>query len=276
MFTIGAFARLCGVSARALRAYDAIGLFRPAWVDRDSGYRRYSPAQLPEIRRILSLRAMGMGLEDIGDALRAGDLRGALARREATLLRERVELERRLAELKIRVEQDPADGDGLDIVVRTVGREAVATLDLDLVAGGDPEAGFDELEAAVRDAGLRAQRPPGMFPDDSTAGVVFVPVRRSFPPTGRLDGRILPETRVATILHRGGYDGLDAARRALEGWVAGAGLQPAGSLRILYLQFGAAANLRLHPAWLVGHADDFLTELQQPISTEADGAMMRR
>ena len=56
MLTIGPFSRLAGVSPKVLRTYDALGLFRPVWLERDSGYRYYSPAQLPEIRRILALR----------------------------------------------------------------------------------------------------------------------------------------------------------------------------------------------------------------------------
>ena len=61
MFTIGPFSRLAGVSPKMLRTYDALGLFRPVWLERDSGYRYYSPAQLPEIRRILALRDLGIG-----------------------------------------------------------------------------------------------------------------------------------------------------------------------------------------------------------------------
>jgi hypothetical protein len=42
MFSIGEFARLGGVSVRALRHYDEIGLLRPATVDPDTGYRGYA------------------------------------------------------------------------------------------------------------------------------------------------------------------------------------------------------------------------------------------
>ncbi len=66
MFPIGQFARLAGISAKQLRAYDALGLFRPVWVDPSSAYRYYSPAQLPELRRILALRQLGMPLDEIG------------------------------------------------------------------------------------------------------------------------------------------------------------------------------------------------------------------
>jgi len=276
MFTIGAFSRLCGVSSKALRAYDALGLFRPAWVDAESGYRRYSPAQLPEIRRIAALRSMGMSLPEIGASLRSDGLREALAARRAALERERAEVDRRLAELDIRVEAaaetggsgrgaDAAGGpDGLDVVVRNLEREPVATLSLELVEGGDPELGYDELEAVVRDAGVRAHRPPGMLLEPS-GSTLYVPVRRAVVASERIGNLVLPATRAATILHRGGYEGLTGRSHELEAWVGRVGLAPAGPMRILYLQFGADPTLRLPGGWVVERPADFLTELQLPV-----------
>src|SRR5258706_15232289 len=98
MFTIGPFGRLAGVSAKVLRSYEAAGVFQPVWSDPATGYRYYSPAQLPEIRRILALRDMGIGLAEIGRLVGGrADLRDALARRRGELERERREIERRLA-----------------------------------------------------------------------------------------------------------------------------------------------------------------------------------
>ncbi len=51
----------------------------------------------------------------------------------------------------------------------------------------------------------------------------------------------------------------------LEGWVAAAGLAPSGTLRILYLQFGAEAELRVTAGYVVERAADFVTELQLPV-----------
>jgi DNA-binding transcriptional MerR regulator len=39
LLSIGEFARLSRLSAKALRRYDQLGLLKPAWVDPDSGYR---------------------------------------------------------------------------------------------------------------------------------------------------------------------------------------------------------------------------------------------
>lgn len=254
MFRIGQFGRLGGVSAKQLRAYDALGLFRPVWVDPSSGYRFYSPAQLPELRRIVALRGLGMPLDEIGALVRGGDLREALERRRAELERERRVVEERLAALEISVDEAA----GADVVIRPVAVEPVAVA---RVTAPVDEA-FDRLEAYVRDLGRRAHRPPGAIPE---RGEIFVPVIGPVPPTDAVEYRRLPAARIASVIHRGPYDGVAAARRTLERWVAAAGLAPVGPMRTLYLQFGADPALRLPPGWVVDRDTDFVTELQLPV-----------
>ena len=251
MFPIGQFARLAGISAKQLRAYDALGLFRPVWVDPSSSYRYYSPAQLPELRRILALRQLGMPLDEIGALVRGGDLREALERRRAELERERRQAEERLAALDIAVGET-------DIVVRPVAVEPVAVMRL----AGAVQAAFDQLESYVRDLGRRAHRPPGAIPSQRE---IFVPVTGPVPATEAIEYRRLPAARVASVIQRGPYGGVAAARRTLLRWVAAAGLQPAGPMRTIYLQFGADADLRLPPGWVVERDADLVTELQQPV-----------
>lgn len=65
LLTIGAFARAAGLSPKALRLYDELGLLRPAAVDGESGYRLYDPAQLERARLIAWLRRLGMPLARI-------------------------------------------------------------------------------------------------------------------------------------------------------------------------------------------------------------------
>jgi len=70
---IGEFSRLSGVSAKSLRHYDRLELFRPIWVDRSTAYRFYSPAQLPELYRIIALRDLGLPLGDVADLVAEGE-----------------------------------------------------------------------------------------------------------------------------------------------------------------------------------------------------------
>jgi DNA-binding transcriptional MerR regulator len=68
--TIIEFARICGVSAKTLRLYDRIGLFRPAFVDPRTRYRFYLHEQLRDFTRIQAIRDCGASLAEIRGAMR--------------------------------------------------------------------------------------------------------------------------------------------------------------------------------------------------------------
>ncbi|WP_223179172.1 MerR family transcriptional regulator [Streptomyces griseicoloratus] len=65
MLTIGAFARACRLTPKALRLYDELELLRPARVDPDTGYRYYAAGQLEQARLVAWLRRLGMPLAGI-------------------------------------------------------------------------------------------------------------------------------------------------------------------------------------------------------------------
>ncbi|QBJ90379.1 MerR family transcriptional regulator [Streptomyces seoulensis] len=65
LLTIGAFAKASGLSPKALRLYDELGLLRPARVDPYTGYRYYAVTQLDRARLVAWLRRLGMPLARI-------------------------------------------------------------------------------------------------------------------------------------------------------------------------------------------------------------------
>jgi serine/threonine protein phosphatase PrpC len=71
LLTIGDFGRASGLSPKALRLYDDLGLLRPAEVDPGSGYRRYAPEQLDQARLVARLRLIGMPLARIREVCAA-------------------------------------------------------------------------------------------------------------------------------------------------------------------------------------------------------------
>lgn len=68
--TIKAFAQMCGMSVKALRFYDEIQLFRPAFVDPRTRYRFYLQIQMRDFVRIQAMRDGGATLAEIREALR--------------------------------------------------------------------------------------------------------------------------------------------------------------------------------------------------------------
>jgi len=88
-YTVGALARLSGVTVRTLHHYDSIGLLSPS-ARSAAGYRLYSAADLRRLRQVLFYRELGFGLDEIAEIL-AGPADGTddHLRRQHRLLRER-------------------------------------------------------------------------------------------------------------------------------------------------------------------------------------------
>ncbi len=68
MLRIGEFSVLSSISINMLRHYDKIGLLVPEHVDPISGYRYYDKEQFVQSNRIVALKTMGFGLEEIKEA----------------------------------------------------------------------------------------------------------------------------------------------------------------------------------------------------------------
>ena len=96
LFTIGQFAALHGINKKTLMWYDEIGLFKPAFIHEENGYRLYSYYQSTELEVILLLRDMNVPIRDIQEFMKnrsAGSM--------ADLLRDKIsELDRTIQGLK--------------------------------------------------------------------------------------------------------------------------------------------------------------------------------
>ena len=101
LLSIGRFSRLSGLTVKALRHYDEIGLLRPARVDDATGYRYYSLAQARDAEAIRRLRSLDVPLDEVAGLLQADDaqLRQRLAVHRAGIEGRAVETQRILAEL---------------------------------------------------------------------------------------------------------------------------------------------------------------------------------
>ncbi|MGH7540319.1 MAG: MerR family transcriptional regulator [Gemmatimonadota bacterium] len=100
-FRVGALARRTGLSVRTLHPYDELGLVPPT--ERTaSGHRLYGPDAIARLQQVLSLRQLGLSLDEVKETLArpefepAGVIREQLARlrerlREVSGLVERLE-----------------------------------------------------------------------------------------------------------------------------------------------------------------------------------------
>jgi len=150
--TVGAVARLAGITVRTLHHYDEIGLLRPSGRT-DAGYRRYAGADLERLQRILFFRELGFGLDQIKDAMTDGaaDASGHLRRQHAMLL-DRIG---RLQRLASAVEKA--------LEARTMGINLTPEERLEVFGDFDPDAHAAEVEErwgdtdAYRESARRAR-----------------------------------------------------------------------------------------------------------------------
>jgi DNA-binding transcriptional MerR regulator len=69
LLTVGLMSRRSGLTAKALRHYDRIGLLRPAAVDAATGYRRYHPDQIAEAQLVQLLRSLDLPIDQVRIAI---------------------------------------------------------------------------------------------------------------------------------------------------------------------------------------------------------------
>lgn len=118
MYTIGMFSKVARISAKALRFYDEIGLFKPAHVDPVNQYRYYLPEQVAEVLLICELREYDFSLEEIKEIIKTRNPRGL----EEALIGKLEEMEQEMSRiwktkemLKIRIKRLEEGGSMMDM-----------------------------------------------------------------------------------------------------------------------------------------------------------------
>ena len=96
ILTIGQFAAMHGINKKTLMWYDEIGLFKPAAINPENGYRCYNYHQSPVLETILLLRELDVSVPEIQDFMK-----NRSAENMKALLEERItDLERQITHLQ--------------------------------------------------------------------------------------------------------------------------------------------------------------------------------
>jgi effector-binding domain-containing protein len=269
MIRIGDFSKFSRVTVKTLRYYDEVGLLKPAGVDKFTGYRYYTYAQLPRLNRILALKDLGFSLEEIRQLL-AGDLsaeqmRGMLKLRQAEIRRRVQEESERLGRVEARLRQiEQEDVMSLyDIIIKKV--EPLKVAALRCVVPRPPEQGrlWHELDGYLA---MHRVQPVGpclsLYHDDEYKErdwdiEVCEPVEGELPETERVKVRLLPGAdTMACVVHHGPFVSIGAAYDALLKWVGENGFHIVGPGREVYLREAKEGDQ---------NDPDTVTEIQFPV-----------
>ena len=76
LFSIGKFSKICSISIQALRYYDKIGILKPEFIDKQTGYRFYGISQIVIVMIIKKMATLGLSLNEIEVFLHKNDMSG--------------------------------------------------------------------------------------------------------------------------------------------------------------------------------------------------------
>jgi predicted transcriptional regulator YdeE len=249
MLKIGDFAKLARVSVKTLRHYGKLGLLKPAWVDRFTGYRYYALDQLPRLNRILALKDLGFSLEEVRRLLQedvpAAEIRGMLRMKRAELERvvetERARLERVEARLR-RIEQEGQMPD-YEVVLKSVPPRRVVGIRGTIAGYHEVGRLFEKLEEYLQHHGLATDAlAPRIAVYYETQGdeqgidaEVAVPIAAARAKLPAVVHELPGVKAMACLVHQGGYESLGDAYSAAMAWIEGNSYRVAGPTREVYL-----------------------------------------
>jgi DNA-binding transcriptional MerR regulator len=266
MLSIGGFANAAQLSIKALRLYDQLGILKPSYVDRESGYRYYHADQLREARLIRMMRQMDMPLATIRQVLAAAPAQAEALVQEYWLKRERrMEEARRLLHDLVASLRQETSAMALEVRVHSVNPQPIISITRNVKVDQLNKHIGDSLKrlfALMEEQGATIAGPPlgiyhGPINHDEDGPIeVCVPVQGQIATTGDIRSRELAGGKTASVmLHDDqcrfpeilkGYD-------AVYDWLRQNGYQPAESPREIW-HSEPGENERLEVAWLFKEA----------------------
>lgn len=264
MLSIGAFAQIGQVTHRMLRHWDTAGLLVPAHVDEFSGYRSYDPQQLERLHRIVALRQLGFGLDDISSILD----QGVDAERITALLRIRraeVEEEHRIAagrlvdvERRLHLIEKENHMSEIEIIEKPL--PAVRLAATRAVVGEQPEVAgvvgpaFDAIADIIGEESGALTTPIAQYETIDDGLQIVVGYAYNGPVRDGFDIIELPAADTAVCgIHLGSMEHIAESWQAIHAEVLARGLVHDGPCRELYVRAVSEDQ------------SDWVTELQQPV-----------
>ncbi|NLS08467.1 MerR family transcriptional regulator [Nesterenkonia sp. MY13] len=265
MHSIGAFAQIGQVTHRMLRHWDQAGLLVPAHTDPFTGYRSYDSEQLERLHRIVALRQLGFGIEEIAsmlaDGLDAEQLAVMLQRRRAEVEEEHRTAAARLADVERRLHlierQRPMSN--IEVIkkplpsVQLAARQISASEQPELINLVGPA--FDAVAEIIGKVGGALETPIAVYSAGEDGIEAIIGYAYSGQAEEGFEMITLPAQDEAFVgVHLGEIQGIGNSWQALHEEIIARGYEPSGPCREFYLRAPESVQ-----------SQDFVVELQQPV-----------
>lgn len=224
MFTIGEFSRITRISSRMLRHYDAIGLLRPANINRENGYRYYDSTQVSVLFQIETLKSYGFSLAEVQEllSLSGEEYARRLHTRRIAAYNELQESRKRLRRLEnelMRMECGNMN-DKYHVILMTIPAQRVFGIRRTINVGQVHDL-FQELHAEVEKRGLKRAGATQMLYLGEEFSYENMEVEAQVQVSGQHpDVQEIPEQLCVSTIHIGRNEELHFAYDAICAWMA--------------------------------------------------------
>ena len=262
MLKISEFSKLSHLTIKALRFYEKEGLLKPASVDEWNNYRFYETSQLELAARIKSYRQLGLSIEEIKAVFSGTDVKDILQEKIKTLTAEKHVIETRLSIINSIMEDKEMK---YQVTEKVIPEKIVYYAETVLKTYSDcmqwiPSVG---QECLTLNPDLKCAESPYEFCEylDGEHKETDIHIRHSEAVTSfgneneHIKFKVLPETKVLSIYHKGPYDAIGEAYSFLMKYAEQNG----------YTQSGLSRECYIDGIWNKESAEEWLTEIQLPI-----------
>jgi DNA-binding transcriptional MerR regulator len=263
LYKIGLFSQMSRITIKTLRHYDEVGLLKPAYIDEFTGYRYYSSTELPILHEILSLRQMGLSLEEIGKVQKGISVETLLIQKKAELLKKIAEETMKLSQVEYYLHHKNEVGD-YSVILKELPEVVVASMRTIIPS-------YNELFNIVPPMGREMERlgcvcavpeycfniyHDGEYKETNVDVEICEAVTEKKEDSDMINFKRIDKVETAAcVLHKGSYDGFPKAYGALMQWMEKNGFELIDYPRESYID----------GIWNKDSIEEWLTEIQFPV-----------
>lgn len=265
MIKIGEFSQINKITVKTLRLYDKLGLIKPKFIDKFTGFRYYDSDQLLLVQKIISLKQIGFSLSEIALILEDGfDFLKKLEQKEKEVACEIEVNKEKLSRIKSYINSIKKEKNmNYDVVLKELPEVIVASRRIIIKDYSDLFKVAPEMGEMMKAQGLKCRMPAycfniyhdGEYKEKNIDVEICEAVVAAGKETKDLKFKTITAVKAACILHKGPYETLGKSYGILINWLKDNNYEPADFFRESYID----------GCWNKDNPNDWLTEIQVPI-----------
>lgn len=262
MYRIGIFSMMNKVTVKTLRHYDDLGLLKPSYIDEANGYRYYEANQIPILHEIISLKQLGVSLEEIKKIQEGASLKEVLHQQKVILLKDIADKTLMLSNIEAYMMSEQTSEE-YNIVIKSLPKIIVGSKRVMLKSYADLFSVMPKMGLEMEALGCVCQVPSycfniyhdGEYREENIDAEVCEAVTELKESETICFKEIEQVDFAACIMHKGPYETLPKSYNKLVNWIEHSGYEAIDYPRESFID----------GIWNKDSEEEWLTEIQFPV-----------